>query len=612
MKVAKWILAILFLSLCVWTGLEFFDFKFASQNASNLINLANSSIKNHNSNLPNLSNLCLTCHENFTSPSPSHDDLGCIDCHDGVNSNNEKIAHLNLIKNPASLVNAKKKCNSCHANQIARVSISPMQSQSPIRANLIEDWVEKATSHDLSKAELKAIANNHFQRACNACHIDQKREVFENKDLAKGGGCVACHGVNLANLENSVNLEKLSNSNTANLENSPNLKASHTKFTTQIPSSNCTQCHNRSARIGLSYFGKFESEGVKAPFDHAHALADGRHFHELEADIHHKKAGLDCVDCHTSYGVMGDLKAHKNMREAVDISCVDCHEPKFGAPNETAKKLANLNPNLQISDNIAYTRKKNSPLYNVVKKGEKAVLYRKKDGFAYEITPLSNSPYHGGEIHKNLTCQSCQSEWMPSCYGCHEQYFANSTQYNWHRKEFEKGEWLEMRSFLRFESPALGERNDGKIAPFAPGCQVMGTVYDKNVSKFHSMSMASWDPHTTGAAKTCVECHFSSTALGFGRGNLEFENGNLKFSPYFEANATKFGFSYSIDAFVGADGAQNQHASKNDKALSKTQIQKIVNAYKCVICHDKWEDQIYKNFELSKDKFNQGLTKCMD
>ena len=583
MKVVKGILAILILSLCVWTGLEFFNLKFNSQNATNLVNL-NSSANLQNSS--NLSNLCLNCHENYTSPSRSHDDLSCIDCHNGINSDNEKIAHLNLIKNPANLVNAKKYCSKCHAEQTTRVAISPMQTQLPIRNNLLEDWVEKATSSDLSKAELKALADNHFQRACNACHIDQKREIFLNENSSKGGGCVACHSVN-----------------------SPN---SHTKFTTQIPSSNCTQCHNRSARIGLSYFGKFESEGTKAPFDKAHTLADGRHYNEIHADIHYQKAGLDCIDCHTSFGVMGDLKAHKNMREAVDISCSDCHEPKFDAPNETAKKLANLNPNLQISSQIAYTHKKNSPLYNVAKNGDKTLIYRKKDGKSYEITPLSNSPYHNSEIHKNLTCQSCHSEWMPSCYGCHEQYFSNSTQYNWHRKEFEQGEWLEMRSFLRFENPALGERNDGKIAPFAPGCQVIGTVYDKNVSKFHSMSMASWDPHTTGAAKTCVECHFSSTALGFGRGNLEFENGNLKFSPYFEANATKFGFSYSIDAFVEANGTQNQHASKGDKALSKTQIQKITNAYKCVICHDKWDDKIYENFELSKDKFNQGQTKCMD
>ena len=590
MKAAKVILAILILSLLILTGLEFTNFKFSSQNTTNLINLTNPNSVN-SSNLSNFhgknqSNLCLNCHENFTSPSSSHDNLSCTDCHNGTNSNSEKIAHLNLIKNPASLVYAKKICINCHKNEVSRVVISPMQSQNPIRANLLEDWVEKATSHDLSKDELKNLANNHFQRACNACHLDQKREVFQNKDLSKGGGCVACHAIKSAN--------------------------SHTKFTTQIPSSNCVHCHNRSARIGLSYFGKFESEGVKTPFDKAHTLADGRHFHELEADIHHKKAGLDCVDCHTSYGVMGDLKAHKNMREAVDISCVDCHEPKFDAPNETAKKLANLNPNLQISDEIAYTRKKNTPLYNVAKKGEKAVLYRKKDGKEFEISALSNSPYHKGEIHANLSCQACHSQWMPSCYGCHEQYFANSTQYNWHRKEFEKGEWLEMRSFLRFESPALGERNDGKIAPFAPGCQVMATIYDKNVSKFHSMSMASWDPHTTGSAKTCTECHFSSTALGFGRGNLEFENGNLKFSPYFEANATKFGFSYPIDAFLDTNGTQNQHASKNDKALNITQIQKITNAYKCVICHDSWSDKIYENFEISKDKFDKGKTKCLD
>ena len=537
-------------------------------------------------NSPNLSNLCLNCHENFSSPSPSHGDLTCIDCHGGINSDNEKIAHTNLIKNPANLVNAKAYCIKCHKDQVSRVVISPMQSQLPIRNNLIQDWVHKAHSDDLSKEELENLANNHFQKACNSCHLGQEREIFLNQNASKGGGCVACHGVN-----------------------SPN---SHTKFSTQIPSSNCVRCHNRSARIGLSYFGKFESEGVKAAFDKTHTLADGRHYNELHADIHYQKAGLDCIDCHTSVGVMGNLKAHKNMREAVDISCSDCHEPIFKVPNEMAKKLANLNPNLQIFDEIAYTRKNDFPLYNVAKIGEKAVLYRKKDGFAYEITPLSNEAHHKGKIHENLSCQSCHSNFMPSCYGCHEVYFADSTQYNWHKKEFERGEWLEMRSFLRFEDPSLGVRNDGKIAPFAPGCQVLGTVFDKNVSKFHSLSMASWDPHTTGASKTCTQCHFSSTALGFGRGNLDFEKGELKFSPYFEANATKFGFSYPLDAFVSPSGAQNQHASKNDRAFNKNEIKKIVNAYKCVICHDRYDDSIYENFELSKAKFEKGETKCLD
>lgn len=567
-----------FLAFCIILALSILIGQNFTQNS--LQNFANFS-----SNSQNFENFCLDCHQNYEAPSISHTKLTCIDCHNGVNSKDKNLAHSNLLPNPASLVNSKEKCLNCHQNQTARVSSTPMQTQRPIRENLIEDWVIKAHSDDLSKAELEILAKDHFQKACNACHIDQKPEIFTKKNIAKGGGCIACHGIKGQN---------------------------HIKFSTQIPSQNCTACHNRSARIGLSYFGKFESEGVKAPFDTNHTLPDGRHFNELKADIHHEKMELDCIDCHTSYGVMGDLKAHKNMREAVDIDCKDCHAPNFKAPNETAKKLKSLNLHVPTSQNIAYTRKKDTPLYNVAKKGEKAILYRKKDGKAYEISLLSASPYHQNDFHQNLSCQACHSQWMPSCYGCHEQYFADSTQYNWQTKKLEKGEWREMRSFLRFESPALGVRNDGKIATFAPGCQVIATIFDKNVSKFHSMSMASWDPHTTGASKTCVECHFSSTALGFGRGNLKYEKNELKFSPYFEANATKFGFSYSIDAFLDTNGTQNQHASKGDKALNKAQIHKITEAYKCVICHDSWDDKIYQDFEQSKKSFSQGKTKCLD
>ena len=35
--------------------------------------------------------------------------------------------------------------------------------------------------------------------------------------------------------------------------------------------------------------------------------------------------------------------------------------------------------------------------------------------------------------------------------------------------------WEESRSYLRWETPALGINSEGKVSPFVPGCQVIFT-----------------------------------------------------------------------------------------------------------------------------------------
>ncbi len=125
------------------------------------------------------------------------------------------------------------------------------------------------------------------------------------------------------------------------------IKGKHRKFSTKIPSENCVKCHNRSNRIGPSYFGKFESEGYGTPYkdgEFSNKLDSSRFYYELPADVHHEKAGLDCIDCHTEVGVMGDGKEHKHMEDAVDIKCKDCHSPTFKEflPDTLAETLIDL------------------------------------------------------------------------------------------------------------------------------------------------------------------------------------------------------------------------------------------------------------------------------
>lgn len=544
----------------------------------------------------NLVDQCMSCHSNYESLDKSHpiEIFGCAKCHGGNKfATNKTDAHLGIINNPSMLEHTDRFCSECHQDVVSRIKINPMETQKGIKHVLHEQWVEKSTGLK-DKEFAKELADSHFAKACASCHINQDEDIFHDKSLAKGGGCADCHRVE----------------NTA--------KDKHPKFTTKIPSSTCLKCHNRSNRIGTSYFGKFESEGYGTPYkngEFSNKLDSTRFYYELPADIHHSKAGLDCIDCHTEKGVMGDGRENIHMEDAVDIKCQDCHDAKFKdfLPNTLAEKLVDLNGTMPIPEQIAYSGRKNAPIYNLQKKEEEVKFYRKRDGKAFDLTKMSDKPYHNSKIHERLDCSACHTQWMASCYGCHEVYFENGKQFDWVKKEITDGKWMEFRSFLRFESPSLGIGYNEKIMPFAPGCQVIGTVFkDKKIEQFHAMAMAGWDPHTTGKARTCVDCHIDPASLGLGRGNLKIKKDELTFTPFYNSKKSGMEFDYAIDAFVSLEGKQFQTTSREKaRSFNKEELTTVVEAYKCILCHRDYDDKIYEDFEKSKLLFNNGETECL-
>ena len=51
-------------------------------------------------------------------------------------------------------------------------------------------------------------------------------------------------------------------------------------------------------------------------------------FSKMPADVHHE-IGLECIDCHSSYELMGDGRLYYHKEEAVKIQCSDCHNKEF-------------------------------------------------------------------------------------------------------------------------------------------------------------------------------------------------------------------------------------------------------------------------------------------
>jgi len=552
----------------------------------------------------NLPDQCLTCHNNMSDIDHAHpkEIFGCAICHGGNKfATNKEDAHRGMVLNPARLEHASIFCIKCHKDIIKRVSTSMMQSQSGILNVLKYQWGESKDLNstigiqDIRGDQNISLAQSHFRKLCAACHINQDEKVFKNQNIARGGGCSDCHRI------------------------SKTKGNKHAVFTSKIPTKNCLKCHNRSNRIGLSYEGVFESAGYGTPYKHgdfSHKMSDGRRFYyTLPDDIHHKNANMSCIDCHTEKGIMGDGKKHHHMEGAEDVKCKDCHKPHFKKANKLAITLADLNEKVPEPKNIAYTKKFNSPLYNVQKEQNRTVFFRKSDGKRFGLMKMSSKPYHTLAIHKRLDCSACHSSWAPSCYGCHEVYFENGKQFDWVERKSTKGQWQELRSFLRWESPSLGIGYNKKIMPFAPGCQVIGTIFkSKKVEKFHYMAMAGWDPHTTQKqSRTCVDCHFNPASLGLGRGNLNITDGNITFQPIYNSIQSGMPFSYPIDAFVSPKGKQFQSTSRKEaRSFNLGELNRIVGAYKCIICHNSYNDKIYKDFNKSKKLFYSGKTKCLD
>ncbi|MCP4665724.1 MAG: amino acid ABC transporter substrate-binding protein, partial [Deltaproteobacteria bacterium] len=163
----------------------------------------------------------------------------------------------------------------------------------------------KDVEYLMAKEVAGGLAIEQYRKMCGGCHLWKKRGDRPGEIGKRGGGCSDCH---------MIDKERQGPMDVTDFQ--------HPEITTRIPSENCIKCHNRSARTGLSYFGKFESEGYGTPYDgrrlNQRRLSGGRFYINLPADIHFVKAGMTCIDCHTEAGVMGDGKKYETLKGQLD------------------------------------------------------------------------------------------------------------------------------------------------------------------------------------------------------------------------------------------------------------------------------------------------------
>ena len=467
---------------------------------------------------PDTSNNCLQCHADVQGGfNEAHVFAAnnCIACHAGnADGLTEEGAHEGLTAFPGDPASAERACGSCHADRVAAVRRNMMYTGHGIVRITRQVLDDPAAADEPANFQSlgHSIADSMLRKQCASCHLGQeKSEHALDVTFDRGGGCLACH-----------------------INSYP--ENDHPALTIRVEDGRCFGCHSRSGRISLSYAGLAE---VEAPVDSADGsalqLADGRTVARLPADAHYL-AGMSCIDCHTSVGLMGDAGDAGHQRQAVDIACTDCHDngnAQVGQADWPAE-LSSLRKHVPFDTNaetrFLKTKKHGTPLWHIELRSDGAWLHTKNTGRRLRI-PDPEPTRAGHDVqHERLTCAACHSQWAPQCYGCHMEYDPQGEQWDHIEKRSTPGRWSDKRWSVNNALPALGVNDSNRIEPFVPGMIMTVAHPSLNASKF-VRQFAPLSPHTTGKSRSCESCHRSSEALGLGDGEITGSGGELSFLP---------------------------------------------------------------------------------
>ena len=208
-----------------------------------------------------------------------------------------------MIGFPGLLENAGQACGSCHADKVASVSDSLMNTghgMVDVTRRLVDGEVGN-TAHANLQSLGHGPADSMLRKLCASCHLGQAKTAHKLDPVSdRGGGCLACH-----------------------INSYP--ENAHPALTANVSDARCFGCHSRSARISLSYSGIGEIDPATAAQRQAKLrLPDGRHVERKPADVHFT-SGMNCTACHKGVDLMSSAGDAVHQRDAVDAKCSDCH-----------------------------------------------------------------------------------------------------------------------------------------------------------------------------------------------------------------------------------------------------------------------------------------------
>lgn len=289
--------------------------------------------------------------------------------------------------------------------------------------------------------------------------------------------------------------------------------------------------------------------------------------HKWDKAVHlrdvHLERGMHCIDCHFTQDVHGDGRLYGEVRNAIEITCVDCHGSYTqraalktsgpaappGGTNLAARTVLNGPQFERRGDTIiqrsAVTRGLEWVIPQTVdtinpesawakENPEAAALSRRaktmrRDGVTWgDLKVEEGRDLEFAHSMDNMECYTCHTSWMTSCFGCHLPMEANQ------RAPMLHNESLFTRNYTRYNFQVL--RDDvfmlgkdstvkgGRVVPVRSSSAVLVSSQNSNREwVYHQQQTISGEgfsgqafnphfPHATGgrsATKMCTDCHVS-------------------------------------------------------------------------------------------------------
>ncbi len=568
---------------------------------------------------------CLACHtatHGFTD-SHSAEAIGCISCHGGNPfASEKKQSHRNMILIPGNLSTAKLSCGTtqCHPEITERVPTGLMATLSGMISMDRFIFNEQETPDILTS--IKELGNSpadeHLRNLCVRCHLgNPKTELGPIDEFNRGGGCLACH------LNYSPEAEK------ALAENKGDLIKAHPEISLKVTNNHCFGCHSRSGRISTNYEGWHETTMLASEMPDSsnyRLIENERVFIKQPADVHHE-LGMECIDCHHSYELMGNGKHYAHQEDQQDVQCSDCHidgKPRTisaeNLDNESAIIAALRFGNI-ANKKFLVTEKHNQALINTYIEND-SVFFLSKNSDKKMTMKAPAKVCARDNAHSNLACSSCHTSWAPTCIGCHNEYDQDERGYNMIENHEIKGSWVEYIGEYNAKLPTLGIRRTEKkteIIPVLPGMIMTIDLHsyteDKNDATIFHRLYAPAAPHTTSAkGRSCVSCHNSSLALGYGEGELRYEikdgKGTWKFKALYQKDPND---GLPADAWVDFMQTRDGKVSTRSNVFpfGVDQQQRILTVGACLTCHDENSDVMQKSLNHFDNLLKKRSKKCI-
>lgn len=588
---------------------------------------------------------CMACHEGIERISDGEvmAELTCTDCHQG-NPDAKFIeeAHEGMYANPSDMRVIGETCGRCHRKEVDRLKTSLHATSAGIISGTRYAWgaqgresiygtyaVEDATPRgEHALPELKGLpsynphepegpdnhpVDDYLRNQCLRCHIWS--DGHQRDGDYRASGCAACHVL----YSDAGTYEGNDRAIPGDQKDRPRFH----RITTKIPETQCLHCHNRGGRTGVSFIGTMESDGYGTPWTpegEKQPKLHGKHYNHLTADVHYER-GLTCIDCHTLDDIHGDGNIYGKKEQAVEIECVDCHGT-INSPSQMKSSRGN-------------------ELSNLHKAGEEIVLVSKLDGSEHSVPQISRVEFSeegrtamvAVENHlERLECYACHARWAPQCYGCHALQNVGKPAGDWlsgkpctdpsrtsvkSNREDTAFSWSESRSYLSWETPALGINAEGRVSTFIPGCQAIFTQVDgaaplvsnriyTTVDGTSGIGTNAIQPHTVSReARSCADCHATPKALGLGSGHYVSRDNGLP-------------IDFELERIVDEDGVQiQQTAHDGARPFNKDELSRISRVGTCIACHgaddDVWQrwDSLRDTVDIPADDFHEQAIRAI-